>query len=75
MTKQQQLDTIADEIRTCEECKKDKVGTAVPGEGNADADVVFIGEAPGRLEAESGRPFIGRSGKLLRMLIKKYWIR
>lgn len=39
------------------------------GEGNADADVVFIGEAPGKTEAEVGRPFIGRSGKLLRSLI------
>lgn len=42
---------------------------AVVGEGNANADVVFIGEAPGRTEAEVGRPFIGRSGKLLRSLI------
>lgn len=42
---------------------------AVVGEGNADANVVFIGEAPGKTEAEVGRPFIGRSGKLLRSLI------
>lgn len=39
------------------------------GEGNPNADIVFIGEAPGRNEAEVGRPFIGRSGKLLRKLI------
>lgn len=45
------------------------MGVAVVGEGNSDADVVFIGEAPGRTEAEVGRPFIGRSGKLLRNLI------
>ena len=70
MTKKQQLDKIADQIQQCEICKKDKVGVAVPGEGNPDADIVFIGEAPGRLEAESGRPFIGRSGKLLRSLIQ-----
>lgn len=45
-------------------------GKAVPGEGNPDANVVFIGEAPGKKEAEIGRPFIGRSGQLLRSLIR-----
>ncbi len=68
-TKQKQLDAIARKIETCAICKKDKIGKAVPGEGNADADIVFIGEAPGKQEAETGRPFIGRSGKLLRALI------
>lgn len=67
--KQQELENIADEIRSCKECKVDRVGIAVVGEGSADADVVFIGEAPGKTEAETGRPFIGRSGKLLRKLI------
>ncbi|PWU24252.1 uracil-DNA glycosylase [Candidatus Cerribacteria bacterium 'Amazon FNV 2010 28 9'] len=38
----------------------------VPGEGSADADIMFIGEAPGRDEDVSGRPFVGRSGQLLR---------
>jgi DNA polymerase len=42
----------------------------VPGEGSARARVVFIGEAPGREEAKTGRPFIGRSGKLLRQTIR-----
>jgi DNA polymerase len=37
----------------------------VIGEGSHDAEIVFIGEAPGRNEAETGRPFCGRSGKLL----------
>lgn len=70
MTKEQQLAAIASEITTCVLCKKDKTGVAVPGEGNPDAKIVFIGEAPGRQEAETGRPFIGRSGKLLRKLIQ-----
>ena len=39
------------------------------GEGNVDCDVLFIGEAPGALEDELGRPFVGRSGKLLRKSI------
>ena len=43
----------------------------MPGEGNPDADIVFIGEAPGKQESVSGRPFIGRSGQLLRSLIRE----
>ena len=37
----------------------------VPGEGREDADVMFVGEAPGRFEDEQGRPFVGRAGQLL----------
>src|SRR5205814_7925733 len=61
---------IVDEIVTCPICPVGKSGKAVPGEGNPDADIVFIGEAPGKQEAASGRPFIGRSGQLLRNLIR-----
>lgn len=67
--KQAALEKIAEEIYNCTECKKDTIGIAVVGEGNANADVMFIGEAPGKTEAKTGRPFIGRSGKLLRSLI------
>ena len=35
------------------------------GEGNVDADIVFIGEAPGKKEDETGRPFVGAAGKFL----------
>ena len=69
MTKQEKLQNIAQEIEVCSPCKVGKHGKAVPGEGNANAEVMFVGEAPGRTEAESGRPFIGRSGKLLRKMI------
>ncbi len=70
MNKQKVLDKIAKEIENCAVCKIGKSGKAVPGEGNPDADVVFIGEAPGKKEAVEGRPFIGRSGQLLRSLIR-----
>lgn len=70
MDKQKQLDKIAREIEKCKVCKVGKSGKAVPGEGNPDADIVFIGEAPGKTEALTGRPFVGRSGKLLRLFIK-----
>lgn len=71
LNKQKALDKIAREIEKCAECKIGKQGVAVAGEGNPDADVVFIGEAPGKLEAKTGRPFIGRSGQLLRALIRE----
>lgn len=42
---------------------------SVPGEGNPNAKILFIGEAPGKNEAESGRPFVGRAGKDLESLL------
>jgi len=61
---------IAEEIARCKTCMQGCSGKAVPGEGSSGARIVFIGEAPGREEAETGRPFIGRSGKLLRQSIR-----
>jgi uracil-DNA glycosylase len=69
--KQKVLDKIAKEIENCKICKEGKSGMAVPGEGNPAADVVFLGEAPGKTEAATGRPFVGRSGQLLRSLIRE----
>ncbi len=71
MNKQRELNMIALEIEECIACKENKLGIAVPGEGNPDADIVFIGEAPGKKEAATGRPFIGRSGQLLRKMIRE----
>jgi uracil-DNA glycosylase family 4 len=64
------LSRIAEEIARCPVCKKGCTGRAVPGEGSAEACVVFIGEAPGREEARTARPFVGRSGRLLREMIR-----
>jgi DNA polymerase len=71
MTKQKALDKVNEEIIACKICPLNKSGKPVVGEGNADADIVFIGEAPGKQEAATGRPFIGRSGQLLRGLIRE----
>lgn len=71
MGKQNALGKIAREIEDCKICKIGKIGKAVPGEGSAEAKIMFVGEAPGRLEAETGRPFVGRSGKLLRKMIEE----
>lgn len=73
--KEKALAQIAKEISQCAVCKQEKSGVAVPGEGNPNAQIVFMGEAPGKQEAKTGRPFIGRSGKLLRSLIQKSGLR
>lgn len=65
------LEKIAVGIKRCRVCQQNKSGLAVPGEGNPDAKVVFLGEAPGKTEAKTGRPFVGRSGQLLRSLIRE----
>ncbi len=44
---------------------KDTATQAVPGDGSANADIMFIGEAPGKKEDSEGKPFIGASGKFL----------
>ena len=67
--KEKELRKIAEEIARCITCKKGGSGEVVPGEGSAVATVAFIGEAPGREEAKTGRPFVGRAGKFLRAMI------
>ena len=57
-------------IRGCQKCELCKTATqAVPGDGYYDADIIFIGEAPGFYEDRDGIPFIGRAGKLLDFLL------
>ncbi|MBL8160109.1 uracil-DNA glycosylase [Candidatus Saccharibacteria bacterium] len=66
-TKQQLLDQIASDILAQNVCP-DLAKTAtqlVMGDGNPDADIVFIGEAPGKNEDEKGLPFVGAAGKFL----------
>ncbi len=70
MDKKSELQKISLEIESCKICKTAKSGKAVPGEGNPNAKIMFVGEAPGKTEAKTGRPFVGRSGKLLRQALK-----
>jgi DNA polymerase len=66
------LEALREEIGDCRRCKLSrKRQTIVFGEGNPDADLMFIGEAPGREEDLQGRPFVGDAGKLLTRLIEK----
>jgi len=63
---QKGLEEIADEVHNCRKCGLGQMRTnAVPGEGNPNARIVFVGEGPGADEDVQGRPFVGRAGKLL----------
>ncbi|MCP4681630.1 MAG: uracil-DNA glycosylase [Desulfobacterales bacterium] len=66
------LETLRAHVGDCKRCKLHK-GRKNPvfGEGAADARLVFIGEGPGKDEDREGRPFVGRSGRLLTDIIVK----
>ncbi len=64
------LSQLYQEIALCRRCDLYKTRTkAVPGEGPEDADIVFIGEAPGWHEDQQGRPFVGPAGQYLNKLL------
>lgn len=66
----QSLEEIAIDVRVCPLCPLCKTRThAVPGEGNAQARLMVIGEGPGESEDLSGRPFVGRAGALLDQIL------
>jgi uracil-DNA glycosylase family 4 len=68
--RRQALEAIADEVRVCTRCRLSEGRTkAVPGEGDPDTEVVFVGEGPGFNEDREGRPFVGRAGALLVQLL------
>lgn len=65
------LKAIAAAVAKCQACGLSETRThVVPGEGNANARIVFVGEAPGQTEDEQGRPFVGRAGNLLTKIIE-----
>ncbi|MFX1606665.1 MAG: uracil-DNA glycosylase [Promethearchaeota archaeon] len=71
MTRKKQLEKLHDDIRQCTLCPLHKTRTnAVPGEGPITSGVMFVGEAPGAKEDESGRPFVGKSGELLTSMLQ-----
>lgn len=64
------LNDLAQQIAACQRCALAKGRThAVPGEGNPNADIVFIGEGPGFHEDQQARPFVGPAGKFLDELL------
>ena len=65
------LEALRAEAHDCNRCRLAKTRTNVVfGVGNPNADLMFIGEAPGRDEDERGEPFVGRAGQLLTDIIK-----
>jgi DNA polymerase len=76
------LKEVYEEARACVRCPLHRTRTSVVfGAGNADADLMFIGEAPGATEDRLGLPFVGQAGKLLDKLLgevgmerKEVWI-
>ncbi len=65
------LEKLSRQIRKCKKCPLwETRKNTVPGEGLANAKIVFCGQAPGSRENETGRPFIGRAGQLLSQLLK-----
>jgi DNA polymerase len=65
------LATLARLIDECRKCSLGHTRThSVPGEGSPKAQLVCVGEAPGQTEDETGRPFVGRAGKLLEDILK-----
>lgn len=66
------LKQIAEEVSVCTRCNlHHSRKNAVPGEGPANAEIMFIGEGPGFHENEQGRPFVGAAGKFLEELLAK----
>ena len=73
--KQKALETLNTEWLAKELSLKSVATNGVPGEGNPDAEIVFVGEGPGKDEDEQGRPFVGAAGKFLTELIESIGLR
>ncbi len=66
------LDSLKEQVEHCTLCELYRERkNAVFGEGNDNAEIMFVGEAPGRDEDIQGRPFVGRAGKLLTELLEE----
>jgi len=69
--KRRKLEEIAGRVAKCTRCNLYKQATnPVPGDGNPEAEIVFIGEGPGYYEDQQGLPFVGAAGKLLDKLLQ-----
>ncbi|MDP3998401.1 MAG: uracil-DNA glycosylase [bacterium] len=70
MGKKEAFEKLTGGIISCQRCPLYKTAIkAVPGEGNPEAEVFFIGEAPGFWEDQKGKPFVGEAGQLLDKLL------
>lgn len=70
--KKERLDALKKQVEQCKKCPLWQTrNNVVFGEGNPDADIFFVGEAPGFEEDRQARPFVGRAGQLLTDIITK----
>lgn len=70
VAKDELMKKLEEKIKNCKKCPLGMLRTnAVPGSGSYDADVMFVGEAPGYWEDQKGLPFVGRAGKVLDELL------
>lgn len=70
--RREQLIALYKEVSDCTRCPLHETRTkAVFGAGNADAELMFVGEAPGAEEDRQGLPFVGRAGQLLNQLLEE----
>jgi DNA polymerase len=67
------LERIEARIRRCRKCERSQIRRyAVPGEGNAASGLLLVGEAPGKNEDRTGRPFVGRAGSYLQRILSHH---
>jgi len=70
VARREELVALFEQVKGCTKCPLHETRTkAVFGAGNADADLMFVGEAPGAEEDRQGLPFVGRAGQLLNELL------
>ena len=70
MEKEELLEQVNRALRSCKKCRLYRTRTnVVPGEGDPDSAIMFIGQCPGFHEDQQGRPFVGRAGQLLDELL------
>ena len=72
-TRREELKAVWEQASACQKCPQlaSTRQTVVFGAGNADADLMFVGEAPGAREDERGLPFVGQAGRLLDQLLQE----
>ncbi|QTA37359.1 uracil-DNA glycosylase [Thermosipho ferrireducens] len=71
MNKEDLMNIVKERIQKCQKCilYQNRTNT-VPGEGNLDTPIMFVGEGPGEEEDNTGRPFVGKAGQLLTKILE-----
>ncbi len=76
MEKEELLEQVNKALRSCKKCRLYRTRTnTVPGEGDPNSKIMFIGQCPGFHEDQQGRPFVGRAGQLLDELLASIGIK